>query len=118
MCHGSLWPRATASFCASKPPIPASIPTIRGASSHACSHDRYRKLITSTDNLRRAGRARIAVAILALAVVAACRQDMHDQPRYDPLSKSAFFADQRAARPLVAGTVARGHLDEDAAFFR
>ena len=35
---------------------------------------------------------------------------MHVQPRYNPLAKSDFFADQRAARPLVEGTVARGEL--------
>jgi hypothetical protein len=38
---------------------------------------------------------------------------MHDQPRYKPLAKSAFFADQRSARPKVEGTVARGQLKED-----
>jgi hypothetical protein len=43
----------------------------------------------------------------------ACRQDMHDQPSYQPLEQSDFFADGQAARPLVAGTVARGHLNDD-----
>jgi mono/diheme cytochrome c family protein len=61
-------------------------------------------------------------ALLALAVVSilagGCRQDMHDTPRYDPYEASAFFPDGRASRPLVAGTVARGHLDEDEEFFR
>jgi mono/diheme cytochrome c family protein len=38
---------------------------------------------------------------------------MHDAPRYDPLEASAFFVDGRAARPLVANTVARGQLRED-----
>jgi len=45
--------------------------------------------------------------------LAGCRQDMHDQPRFEPLEGSAFFADGRSARPLVAGTVARGHLELD-----
>jgi len=49
--------------------------------------------------------------------VAGCRQDMHDQPKYIPLRKSTFFTDQRSARPLVAGTVARGQLREDPLFF-
>jgi mono/diheme cytochrome c family protein len=41
---------------------------------------------------------------------------MHDQPRYKPLAKSTFFDDQqRAARPRVPGTVARGHLPGDPA---
>jgi mono/diheme cytochrome c family protein len=56
------------------------------------------------------------VAGLALTAVmaAGCRQDMHDAPRYDPLEASDFFADGSAARPLMAGTVARGHLNADA----
>jgi cytochrome c5 len=42
-----------------------------------------------------------------------CRQDMHNQPKYRPLRASDFFADGQAARPLVAGTVARGDLRDD-----
>ena len=38
---------------------------------------------------------------------------MHDQPKYKPLKASKFFADGRTSRPLVPGTVARGHLDDD-----
>jgi mono/diheme cytochrome c family protein len=38
---------------------------------------------------------------------------MHDQPRFDPMQDSAFFTDARSARPLVEGTVARGHLRDD-----
>jgi mono/diheme cytochrome c family protein len=53
-----------------------------------------------------------ALIVVSLAA-AGCRQDMHDQPKYIPLRQSTFFADQRSARPLVAGTVARGHLRED-----
>jgi mono/diheme cytochrome c family protein len=54
------------------------------------------------------------VALLSLAM-AACRNDMHDQPRYKPLAASDFFSDHRAARPQVEGTVARGHLRLDEA---
>ena len=57
-----------------------------------------------------------AVLIATMAPTLACRLDMHDQPRYKPLAKSDFFDDQRAARPLVPGTVARGHLQEDPVF--
>jgi mono/diheme cytochrome c family protein len=35
---------------------------------------------------------------------------MFDQPKYEPLEASPFFADGAAARPLPAHTVARGHL--------
>lgn len=45
----------------------------------------------------------------------ACRQDMHDQPRYKPLAASTFFADGRSGRPQVEGTIARGYLRLDQA---
>lgn len=61
---------------------------------------------------------RLVLALpLAVLASAACRQDMHDQPKYKPLRGSDFFADQRSSRPLVAGTVARGSLREDAVYF-
>jgi mono/diheme cytochrome c family protein len=50
-------------------------------------------------------------------LLAGCRQDMHDQPKYIPLRASEFFADGRSERPLIEGTVARGHLNEDTAFY-
>ncbi len=50
------------------------------------------------------------LALLACLLVAACRQDMHDQPRFEPLEGSSFFPDGRAMRPQVEGTVARGEL--------
>lgn len=52
-------------------------------------------------------------SFVCLLALCACRQDMHDQPRYEPLERSAFFADGRSARPQVEGTVARGELDLD-----
>ena len=52
-----------------------------------------------------------------LLLIAGCRQDMHDQPKYQPFERDPFFADQRASRPLVTGVVARGHLDEDQGFY-
>ena len=56
----------------------------------------------------------LATALLVLLVSAtACRQDMHDQPKYTAYKPSDFFADRRSARPLVEGTVAQGHLNED-----
>jgi mono/diheme cytochrome c family protein len=58
----------------------------------------------------------IVCVLLALASVG-CRQDMHDQPKYIPLRPSEFFADGRSGRPLIEGTIARGHLNDDAAFY-
>jgi hypothetical protein len=52
-----------------------------------------------------------------LIVLAGCRQDMHDQPRYEPLQGSPLFADGNASRPLVPGTVPRGGLKADRELF-
>jgi hypothetical protein len=57
------------------------------------------------------------VGLLALLASTACRQDMHDQPRFKPLAKSDFYSDMRSARPPVEGTVARGQLHEDTYFY-
>jgi mono/diheme cytochrome c family protein len=38
---------------------------------------------------------------------------MHDQPKYEAQGTSRFFADGRAARPLVEGTVAQGQLADE-----
>ncbi len=61
-------------------------------------------------------RGSVGVAALALlSLLTACRRDMQDQPRYKPLAASQFFSDDRSARPMVEGTVARGHLRIDEA---
>src|SRR5919106_2143163 len=56
-----------------------------------------------------AGR-RTLLALLLFAALA-CRQKMANQPKYDPLEPSDFFADGMSARPRIPGTVARGELD-------
>ena len=56
---------------------------------------------------------RLSVAVLLLLTCAACRQDMHDQPKYTAYKPSGFFSDQRSARPIVEGTIAQGQLFED-----
>jgi mono/diheme cytochrome c family protein len=52
--------------------------------------------------------------VIALAAMTtACRDDMHDQPRYKPFAATTFFGDGRSARPAIADTVARGQLRVD-----
>jgi hypothetical protein len=58
----------------------------------------------------------LCLMLLALAATA-CRQDMHDQPRFEPLEKNNFYADGRSARPVIAGTIARGQLNIDDHFY-
>jgi mono/diheme cytochrome c family protein len=62
--------------------------------------------------------ARSWAAIPLLLVVGACRQDMHDAARLDPLEASEFFSDGVASRTPPAGTVARGWLREDDHLYR
>jgi hypothetical protein len=59
----------------------------------------------------------LAIILAALTLTAACRIDMHVQPRQNPLSHSDFYPDQRSARPPVEGTVARGDLRADTYFY-
>ena len=56
-------------------------------------------------------------AMVAMALLSSCRIDMHVQPKQNPLSRSDFYPDQRSARPLVEGTVARGQLQADQYFY-
>jgi len=72
----------------------------------------FRNAPTRTNQLRRG-----AVLVLLAAAVAACRQDMHDQPKVRSLRESEMFADKRSARPFVPGTVARGTLREDTVLY-
>ncbi len=70
----------------------------------------------------RSARSRIPVLVVAIAVAAVavgstgCHRDLRYQPRIDPLEKSRFFADGVGARPIPAGTVARGQLKADRTF--
>jgi len=51
-----------------------------------------------------------AVLLWLLFVVtmpASCRQSMADQPKFGPLKPSSLFGDDRSARPVPAGTIAR-----------
>jgi mono/diheme cytochrome c family protein len=63
---------------------------------------------------------RSSILIVAALAFSACRQDMHDQPKYRPLrpvDQIGSINDGRSARPLVDGTVARGELRDDVEFY-
>lgn len=51
--------------------------------------------------------------LLAALLAGGCVQQMANQPRYEPLERSALFDNGQSARPLPADTVARGQLRED-----
>jgi hypothetical protein len=56
-------------------------------------------------------------AFAAAGLLAGCRQDMQDQPKFIPQRGTDFYADGRSVRPQVENTVARGQLHEDAYFY-
>ncbi len=74
-------------------------------------------------------RPTLIAALLAVLLLAGCRgaisekppvhvnMNMDNQPRFDPQEANPFFADGRAMRPPVPGTVARGMLKEDTRFY-
>jgi mono/diheme cytochrome c family protein len=56
-------------------------------------------------------------AMAATLVLAGCRQDMQDQPKFFPQRGTDFYADGRSVRPQVENTVARNQLRENAYFY-
>jgi mono/diheme cytochrome c family protein len=55
------------------------------------------------------------VVALSLTSLVACRQDMHNQAKHEPLEASRLFTDGASSRPLPPHTVAQGFLQEDRA---
>ncbi|WP_422924304.1 c-type cytochrome [Singulisphaera sp. PoT] len=57
--------------------------------------------------------------VAGLVLLAGCAEnEMDKQPKIQrPYQVSSFFSDGRSARPLVAGTVARGQLRTDTAYY-
>jgi len=69
------------------------------------------KTVLSKVSLRQA--ALVLLSAAGLLLVAGCREDMHNQPKFIPLRENEFYADGRSARPTVEGTIARGQLQDD-----
>src|SRR5688572_11209763 len=87
-----------------------ALPGERGASAPGCRTRRGDAPLNR--GLTPPARLLIALACLTLP---ACAQQMADHAGYKPLTPATFFDDGRSARPLVAGTVARGQLRTDTA---
>lgn len=56
-------------------------------------------------------------ATAAMLVLAGCRQDMQDEPKFFPQRGTSFYADGRSVRPQVENTVARNQLHADSYFY-
>ncbi|HTV07903.1 MAG TPA: cytochrome c [Candidatus Aquilonibacter sp.] len=59
----------------------------------------------------------VIAATAAMLVLAGCRQDMQDEPKFFPQRGTTFYPDGRSVRPQVEGTVARNQGDEDSYFY-
>ncbi len=75
---------------------------------------------SSRERSSASGNLRFAICILQFAIclfflleASGCQQRMAKQPSIRPDEESTFFPDGRASRPVVPGTVARGHLRTD-----
>jgi mono/diheme cytochrome c family protein len=58
-------------------------------------------------------RTLIVLGALSLSLLASCREDMQNQPKFIPLRENQFYSDNRSARPIIEGTIARGQLEDD-----
>jgi hypothetical protein len=59
----------------------------------------------------------VGSVMAAILVLAGCRQDMHDQPKFFPQRGTTFYADGRSARPQVENTIARNQMHDDLYFY-
>jgi len=59
----------------------------------------------------------VLLSSVVLLGLGGCRQDMHNTPTGQPLRESLFVKDASTSRLPVEGTIARGTLQDDAAFF-
>src|SRR5436189_2733741 len=63
-------------------------------------------------------RGMLAFCLLPFAFfLSSCRRDMQDQPKSIAYRESTFFKDGNASRQLVDGTVPRGYLRADRAYY-
>src|SRR5688500_7752311 len=62
--------------------------------------------------------SRMTLLVLCFVLLIGCdTREMVLQPKKGPLDGSPLFADGRASRPTVPGTVPRGHLRLDSHFY-
>ncbi len=77
-----------------------------------------RKRLNFCSRIPRISSALIIFLLLTSACAAiGCRRAMFDQSRHKPLQGSSFFRDGMSARPLLAGTIPRGYLHTNEAFY-
>ena len=58
-----------------------------------------------------------STALAATLLLAGCRQDMHNQPKFYPQRGTSFYVDGRSVRPQVENTVSRAQLHTNTYFY-
>ena len=82
---------------------------------------RRQKAVSRKQKAVSAARRIVVFCLLPTAfclLFSACRRDMQDQPKTIAYRESSFYKDGLGSRPLVEGTVPRGYLREDRAFYQ
>src|SRR6266550_9556862 len=76
-------------------------------------------MIRKLKNMVKAPRAAfcLLLSVYCLLFSSGCRRDMQDQPKMKPFRSTTFFGDGLSARPLIEGTIPRGYLRADTAFY-
>jgi hypothetical protein len=75
-------------------------------------------ILTAEGDERRSVSLSCSLTTVLLVFIAGCQPGLNDQPRIrKPDSASTFFTDGQSNRPPVAGTIARGELDNESAQF-
>ena len=74
-------------------------------------------LVSNLERQTRNSKLLMFTAFCLLLSGCGVRFDMQDQPRYKAYKKSEFFSDKRASRDMPEGTVARGQLHDNKAFY-
>ncbi len=75
-------------------------------------------LRTNSKALSRRRRWGVGLLLLVLLVSGGCTQDMKNQAKERPLRESKFYRDGASSRPLPKGTVPRGFLRADDAYYK
>jgi len=64
-------------------------------------------LSNRADKSNGTSKAALLCLLFIITTTASCRQSMADQPKYRALKSSSLFGDDRSARPVPSGTIAR-----------
>lgn len=69
----------------------------------------YRRIGRYPGSLKLAAFLCLFILVMSFAIQG-CSYNMSLQPRYNPMSRSNFFSDERSERPVVENTVAKGQM--------